>query len=219
MLLGPVTFLKLGKSKDPTLDPLMLLGELLPVYVEVLRRLSASGAEWVQIDEPCLMLDLDEPTRQALREAYGMFAYALPKLKLMLTTYFGALGDNLDTALGLPVAGLHLDLVRVPEQLDDVVAGARPGLVLSLGVIDGRNIWRADLLKPARQAGTRRAPARHRSCGDRAVVLAAARPDRSRPGDRARSRAEELARLLGAEDGRTRDARDGAVARPGRGGG
>jgi 5-methyltetrahydropteroyltriglutamate--homocysteine methyltransferase len=147
VLLGPVTFLKLGKSKDPTLDPLTLLDELLPVYVELLRRLSASGAEWVQIDEPCLMLDLDEPARRALREAYGMFAYALPKLKLMLAGYFGALGDNLDTALSLPIAGLHLDLARAPEQLDDVVARARPGLVLSLGVIDGRNIWRANLPK------------------------------------------------------------------------
>jgi len=145
VLLGPVSFLKLGKSKDQSLDPLSLLGGLLPVYVEILRRLAANGADWVQIDEPCLVLDLDEPTRQALRVAYGMFAYALPKLKLMLTTYFGALGDNLDTAVDLPVDGLHVDLVRAPEQLDAVLAKAPGGLVLSLGVIDGRNIWRANL--------------------------------------------------------------------------
>jgi 5-methyltetrahydropteroyltriglutamate--homocysteine methyltransferase len=145
VLLGPVTYLTLGKSKDPTLEPLSLLGGLLPVYVDVLRRLAANGAEWVQIDEPCLVLDLDDATRRALREAYGMFAYALPKLKIMLTSYFGGLGDNLDTALGLPVAGLHLDLVRAPEQSDDVLARAPRGMVLSLGVIDGRNIWRADL--------------------------------------------------------------------------
>ncbi|WP_018185302.1 5-methyltetrahydropteroyltriglutamate--homocysteine S-methyltransferase [Kaistia granuli] len=145
VLLGPVSYLKLGKSQDPSLDPLSLLGGLLPVYVEILRRLAAHGADWVQIDEPCLVLDLDEPTRQALRVAYGMFAYALPKLKLMLTTYFGALGDNLDTAVELPVAGLHVDLVRAPEQLDAVLAKAPSGLVLSLGVVDGRNIWRANL--------------------------------------------------------------------------
>lgn len=147
VLLGPVTYLKLGKSKDPALDPLSLLGSLLPVYVEVLRRLAASGADWVQIDEPCLVLDLDEASRDALRRAYGMFAHALPKLKIMLTTYFGGLGDNLDLALGLPVAGLHLDLVRAPEQLDAVLAKAPRGLVLSLGVIDGRNVWRANLPK------------------------------------------------------------------------
>ena len=145
VLLGPVTYLKLGKSTDPSLDALSLLGSLLPVYVEVLRRLQASGAKWVQIDEPCLVLDLDEATREALRTTYETFAHALPKLKLMLTTYFGGLGDNLDTALRLPVDGLHIDMVRAPEQLDGVMVKAPNGLVLSLGVIDGRNIWRANL--------------------------------------------------------------------------
>ncbi len=147
VLLGPVTFLKLGKAKDPSFAPLSLLGELLPVYVDVLRRLSANGAEWVQIDEPCLVLDLDEETREALRRTYATITHALPQLKVMLTTYFGALGDNLDTAVSLPVAGLHLDLVRAPEQLDAVVAKAPRGLVLSLGVVDGRNIWKTDLEK------------------------------------------------------------------------
>jgi 5-methyltetrahydropteroyltriglutamate--homocysteine methyltransferase len=145
VLLGPVTYLKLGKSKDPAFDPLSLIGNLLPVYVDILRRLAANGAEWVQIDEPCLVTDLDEASCNALRQVYGMFAHALPKLKIMLTTYFGGLGDNLDVALSLPVAGLHLDLVRGPEQLDAVLAKASHGLVLSLGVIDGRNVWRANL--------------------------------------------------------------------------
>ena len=145
VLLGPVTYLKLGKSKDATLDPLSLLGELIPVYIDVLRRLAANGAEWVQLDEPCLVLDLEDATRDALRQTYATFAHALPKLKIMLATYFGGLGDNLDTALSLPVAGLHIDLVRAPGQLDNVLARAPQGLVLSLGVIDGRNIWRANL--------------------------------------------------------------------------
>jgi 5-methyltetrahydropteroyltriglutamate--homocysteine methyltransferase len=144
VLLGLVTYLKLGKSKDPTLDPLSLLGGLLPVYVDVLRGLAENGADWVQIDEPCLVLDLDDATRQALREAYGMFTYALPTLKIMLATYFGGLEDNLDIALELPVAGLHLDLVRAPGQLDSVLTKAPQGLVLSLGVVDGRNVWRAN---------------------------------------------------------------------------
>jgi len=145
VLLGPVTFLKLGKSRGEGFDPSSLLGALLPVYAEMLRRLDAAGATWVQIDEPCLVLDLDEQDRAALREAYGVLATAAPGLRLMLTTYFGGLGDNLATALALPVHGLHVDLVRAPEQLEAVVAGARPDLVLSLGVIDGRNIWKADL--------------------------------------------------------------------------
>jgi 5-methyltetrahydropteroyltriglutamate--homocysteine methyltransferase len=145
VLLGPVTYLNLGKSKDPSLDLLSLLPDLLPVYVDVLRRLAAEGAEWVQLDEPCLVLDLDVATRDALRQAYAAFADALPQLKVMLTTYFGGLGDNLNTAMSLPVAGLHIDLVRSPGQLDDVLKKAPKGLVLSLGVVDGRNIWRTNL--------------------------------------------------------------------------
>jgi 5-methyltetrahydropteroyltriglutamate--homocysteine methyltransferase len=118
---------------------------LIPVYIDVLRRLAANGAEWVQLDEPCLVLDLEDATRDALHQTYATFAHALPKLQIMLATYFGGLGDNLDTALSLPVAGLHIDLVRAPGQLDNVLARAPRGLVLSLGVIDGRNIWRANL--------------------------------------------------------------------------
>ncbi|MBR0656244.1 5-methyltetrahydropteroyltriglutamate--homocysteine S-methyltransferase [Plastoroseomonas arctica] len=145
VLLGPVTFLKLGKSQTEGLHRQELLRALLPVYVEVLNRLAAAGATWVQIDEPCLVLDLAAEDRALLAEAYAALAAAATGIKLMLTTYFGALGDNLDTALVLPVAGLHLDLVRAPAQLGDVLAKAPPGLVLSLGIIDGRNVWRADL--------------------------------------------------------------------------
>ena len=145
VLLGPVTYLLLGKSKDEGLDPLSLLPGLLPVYAEVLKCLAGAGAEWVQIDEPCLVLDLADAQRDALAHAYKVLAAAAPDLKLLLTTYFGGLGDNLDAALGLPVAGLHLGLVRAPSQLDDVLSRAPAELVLSFGVVDGRNVWRADL--------------------------------------------------------------------------
>ncbi|WP_208855667.1 5-methyltetrahydropteroyltriglutamate--homocysteine S-methyltransferase [Rhodopseudomonas palustris] len=145
VLLGPVTFLKLSKSKDLSLDPLSLLDRLLPVYASVLQQLAAEGADWVQCDEPCLVLDLNDADRAALQRAYGFLTAEVPQLKFMLATYFGGLGDNLEAALSLPVDGLHLDLVRAPNQLDDVLAKAHDDLVLSLGVIDGRNIWRADL--------------------------------------------------------------------------
>lgn len=145
VLLGPVTYLKLAKSKEPGFDPLILLPELLPVYAEILRHLAVAGAEWVQIDEPALVLDLDDRSRHAFRTAYDQLTAVAPNLKIMLTTYFGGLGDNLSTVLRLPVAGLHLDLVRGPEQLELVTAMAPADLVLSLGVIDGRNIWRSDL--------------------------------------------------------------------------
>jgi 5-methyltetrahydropteroyltriglutamate--homocysteine methyltransferase len=159
VLLGPVTFLKLAKSKARDFDPRTLLDALLPVYAKVLNRLERAGAAWVQIDEPCLVLDLDDVDRAALRHAYHQLSRTAPGMKLMLTTYFGGLGDNLETALSLPVAGLHIDLVRAPEQLDRVLERAHRDLVLSLGVIDGRNIWRADLdallawLKPLTAAG------------------------------------------------------------------
>jgi 5-methyltetrahydropteroyltriglutamate--homocysteine methyltransferase len=145
VLVGPVTFLKLGKSADPAFDPLSLLDGLLAVYVDVLRELAVRGAEWVQLDEPCLVLDLDDKARDALRCAYARFARDVPDIKIMVATYFGAIGDNLETALALPVEGLHVDLVRAPEQLAQIVAGARKDLVVSLGVIDGRNVWRSDL--------------------------------------------------------------------------
>lgn len=144
-ILGPVTFLKLAKCSGAPFGRMALLPRLLPVYVELLRRLKEAGADWVQIDEPCLVLDLDPAERGAVELAYRRFAEEIPRLEIMLATYFGALGDNLDLAVSLPVAGLHVDLVRAPHQLPDIAAKARKDLVLSLGLIDGRNIWRSDL--------------------------------------------------------------------------
>jgi len=144
VLIGPVTWLKLAKARDGS-DPRDLLDAVAPVYGEILRRLAAAGADWVQMDEPALALDLDDKDRAAFARAYESLARAAPGLKLMLTPYFAALDDNLDLALTLPVAGLHLDLVRGPGDLDPALARARPDLVLSLGVVDGRNVWRTDL--------------------------------------------------------------------------
>ena len=91
MLVGPVTFLKLAKSKHAGFEPLSLLDRLLPVYIDVLRELADRGAEWVQIDEPCLVLDLDSAALQALRHAYVEIARAVPQIKIMLASYFGSL--------------------------------------------------------------------------------------------------------------------------------
>ncbi|HEV2597418.1 5-methyltetrahydropteroyltriglutamate--homocysteine S-methyltransferase [Sphingopyxis sp.] len=141
VLLGPVSYLMLAKGK--AVEPLALLPQLLETYAEILARLAALGAEWVQIDEPCLVLDLTCDQRTAFERAYASLATRGPKL--MLTTYFGGLGDNLDLAAELPVHGLHLDLVRAPDQLEPALAKLQPHVLLSLGVIDGRNIWRANL--------------------------------------------------------------------------
>ncbi|WP_031372603.1 5-methyltetrahydropteroyltriglutamate--homocysteine S-methyltransferase [Lysobacter antibioticus] len=156
VLLGPVSFLKLGKRSDGG-DPRELLDALLPAYAELLGKLKAAGADWVQLDEPALVLDLDDDDRDAYRRAYAALAEADAPQRL-LTTYFGGLGDNAALAARLPVQGLHVDLVRAPQQLESVLPLLPDDRVLSLGVVDGRNIWRADLdaaLSLARRAGDR----------------------------------------------------------------
>ena len=147
VLVGPVSFLMLGKSKDEGLDNLSLLDNLLPSYEEVLRKLSEAGAEWVQIDEPYLGLKQDGAQRAAFGRAYAQLAASSPQLKLLVAVYFSGVRDNLQTALGLPVAGLHVDMVRGPEQLDDLLPKLPTTMSLSLGVVDGRNVWKTDLSK------------------------------------------------------------------------
>ncbi len=142
VLIGPVTLLLLGQVVDGT-DPLDLLPRLLDAYRKVLGELAEAGAGWVQIDEPALATDLPVGYAEAFRTAYAEFA-TLP-LRLMLTTYFGGLADNLDLACSLGTAGLHIDAVRAPGQVAQVVERLQPQQTLSLGCIDGRNIWIADL--------------------------------------------------------------------------
>ena len=141
-LVGPLTYLWLGKAKGD-FDRLALLERLLPVYREILTRLAAAGVEWVQLDEPALVLDLPEAWRTAYAHAYGALADA--PVKLLVATYFEKLSENVALACRLPVAGLHIDLVRGAGQLDTVLVELPADKILSLGVIDGRNIWRADL--------------------------------------------------------------------------
>ncbi|MEO8398146.1 MAG: 5-methyltetrahydropteroyltriglutamate--homocysteine S-methyltransferase, partial [Chloroflexota bacterium] len=114
------------------------------VYSEILSRLAAAGADWVQSDEPCLVLDLDEAAHNAYTAAYAQLS-RVKGIQIMLATYFGGLGDNLSLAVGLPVAGLHIDLVRAPQQLPTVLAQFPADKRLSLGIINGRNVWRTDL--------------------------------------------------------------------------
>lgn len=143
-LLGPVTFLLLGKARGADFNRLDLLKRLLPVYEEVVTRLWAMGAEWVQFDEPILGTDLPEAAARAFTQAYERVRAAAPSIQLMLATYFGELGSNLSVAANLPVDALHIDLVRAPDQLQAVLASVRPDVRLSLGIVDGRNVWKND---------------------------------------------------------------------------
>lgn len=147
VVLGPVSLVLLGKPTHSDVPRTAVLRQILPVYKELLQRLFAEGAEWVQLDEPCLCLDLDSTAEAMYRDAWAELRGTASLPKFMLTSYFGGLGDNLDLALASGAAGLHLDLVRAPEQLDALLTRQRCNLKLSLGLVDGRNVWRTDLAK------------------------------------------------------------------------
>ncbi len=143
VILGPLSYLWLGKAKGAEFDKLELLDSLLPIYGEILQRLKAQGVEWVQIDEPILVLDLPQEWKSAFESAYNRLQTG--GLNILLATYFGALGNNLTTACRLPVAGLHIDAVRTPDQISAVIDHLPAYKVLSIGIVDGRNIWRTNL--------------------------------------------------------------------------
>jgi 5-methyltetrahydropteroyltriglutamate--homocysteine methyltransferase len=142
VIIGPVSYLWLGKAKDGS-DKLALLARLLPAYTALLERLAEAGVEWVQIDEPALVTELTDDWRDAFVTAYAALKDA--PVKLLLTTYFGELRDNLPLACALPVHGLHLDAINARDEIADAIARLAPDAILSLGVINGRNVWKTDL--------------------------------------------------------------------------
>jgi 5-methyltetrahydropteroyltriglutamate--homocysteine methyltransferase len=142
-LIGPLTFLWLGKSKADDFERLSLLDQLLPVYSQLLDRLKAQGVQWVQIDEPILGLDLPAAWRNAFENTYWQLNQV--GVPLLLATYFSPLEENLSLACRLPVAGLHVDGVRAPHELTSIADWLPVHKVLSVGIVDGRNIWRTDL--------------------------------------------------------------------------
>lgn len=142
VILGPVTYLWLGKSKDGN-DKLNLLDDLLNTYAQLLHELENSGIEWVQVDEPILVMELAAEWKHAFRKTY--YQLQATPIKLLLTTYFGQLQDNLQLACELPVDGLHLDAITAKDEIAKVIDWFPTHKILSLGVINGRNIWKADL--------------------------------------------------------------------------
>jgi 5-methyltetrahydropteroyltriglutamate--homocysteine methyltransferase len=142
VIIGPVSYLWLGKSKDGS-ERLSLLPKLLPLYRELLATLAREGVDWVQVDEPALVTELQPAWQQAYRTAYESLKGA--GSKLLLTTYFGRLGENLPLVCSLPVDGIHLDAVSARGEVDQLLASLPEGRVLSLGVVSGRNIWKTDL--------------------------------------------------------------------------
>jgi 5-methyltetrahydropteroyltriglutamate--homocysteine methyltransferase len=142
VIIGPVTYLAIGKTKDDS-DRLALLTRLLPVYAELLDMLAVHGVEWVQIDEPLLVTELDADWQYAFNNAYHQLKSS--RVKLLLAIYFGELRENTYLAANLPVAGLHIDAVSGRDDVMPVLNLLPSHKILSLGVIDGRNIWKTDL--------------------------------------------------------------------------
>lgn len=145
VILGPLSYLWLGKVKAGNFDKLDLLDKLLPCYQQILEKLQQQGIEWLQIDEPILVLDLPRPWQAAFQRAYEKLQTADNIPKVLLTTYFDDLGNNLSLACQLPVAGLHIDTTRGHTNITTLIEQLPSEKVLSLGVIDGRNIWKTDL--------------------------------------------------------------------------
>lgn len=145
VVIGPLTWLWLGKVKGQAFNKLDLLDKLLPIYGQIFQRLAAQGVEWVQIDEPILGLDLPQEWKNAFERAYNVLQRE--PVKKLVATYFAGLEDNLGLAAGLPVDGLHIDLVRAPEQYPTILDRLPAYKILSLGVVNGRNVWRCDLEK------------------------------------------------------------------------
>ena len=148
VLIGPITYLLLGKAHDESFDRLSLLDRLLPVYAEVVGKLARGGAEWIQIDEPALVQDLVPGELDALKRAYDEIDAAKGHAKIIVQTYFDQVGEAYETLVNLPVDGIGLDLVRGPENLDLIARHGFPeDKVLVAGIVDGRNIWANDLAR------------------------------------------------------------------------
>ncbi|PKD21655.1 5-methyltetrahydropteroyltriglutamate--homocysteine methyltransferase [Salegentibacter salinarum] len=147
VIIGLVSYLLLGKEKEEGFDKLDLVDRLIPVYIDLLAALQKEGAEYIQFDEPFLALDLDEKSRAAFTFVYEEIRKQFPDLKFILATYFEGLKDNRSFCLNLPVDVLHIDLVRGPSELDAIIRELPKDLSLSLGIVDGRNIWKNDFAK------------------------------------------------------------------------
>lgn len=144
VIIGPISFLLLGKEKESGFDRLDLAESLIPVYTRILKGLEEAGATTIQIDEPFLAMDINEKAKSLYPIVYKQIKAACPKLEIILTTYFEGLRDNNGLALDLPADALHIDLVRCPQQLDSILTSFPTNKKLSLGIVDGRNIWKND---------------------------------------------------------------------------
>lgn len=143
VIMGPISFLLLGKSQDKSFNQLDLLESLVDTYIVILKECEKAGVTDIQIDEPFLIMDLDQKAKESFKLAYDIIAKNT-NLKIALTTYFGDISDNIEVAMSLPVDSISIDLVSSKSQLDVVLNKLPQNMKLSLGVVEGRNIWKND---------------------------------------------------------------------------
>lgn len=147
VLIGPVSYLLLGKEKEKGFHRINLLDRILPVYTEIIHKFLQKGAEWIQLDEPFLVLKLKEEEKKAYIKAYTYIEKYCPNIKILIATYFEGIDENYSIALSLPVTALHIDLIKRPDQLNNILINFPKERMLSLGLIDGRNIWKNNFKK------------------------------------------------------------------------
>lgn len=147
VIIGPISFLMLAKKDADFTDcRCTLVPGIVAAYAEIAKKLLTQGVEWIQLDEPCLALDLEDRYKAAYQTAYKLLKAAVPDIKIHVPVYFEGLRDNLDLAFSLPVDAIGIDLVRAPDQLDAAITKAKEtDKHLALGLVDGRNIWKNDL--------------------------------------------------------------------------
>lgn len=147
VLISPVSYLLMSKSKESEFDTLALLDKLLPEYIKAIKQLVDEGVKTIQFDEPFLALNINDKIKDAISETYIEIRASFPELEIMVATYFEGVKDNTSLALSLPIDILHIDLVRAPESLNEVIGDKNNTIKFSLGLVDGRNIWKNEYKK------------------------------------------------------------------------
>ncbi|WP_185849150.1 5-methyltetrahydropteroyltriglutamate--homocysteine S-methyltransferase [Blattabacterium cuenoti] len=144
VLIGPVSYLFLGKEKEKSFHRMDLIENIIPVYIKIIKKLKEVGVHWIQLDEPILVLDMSEKEKEVFKYAYGEISKFCSGINIMLTSYFDGISDNISLFQNISVQALHIDVVEDSTQLEKILSffSSESKMILSLGLIDGKNIWK-----------------------------------------------------------------------------
>ncbi|WP_341655664.1 5-methyltetrahydropteroyltriglutamate--homocysteine S-methyltransferase [Blattabacterium cuenoti] len=144
VLIGPISYLFLGKEKEKSFHKMDLVENLVPVYINIIQKLKNKGVHWIQLDEPILVLDMSEKEKEVFKYAYGEISKFCYGINIILTSYFDGMSENISLFQDISVQSLHIDLVEDSSQLEKLLSffSKESKTILSLGLINGRNIWK-----------------------------------------------------------------------------